>query len=460
MRKLILLLFLALPLFCHAQKAEQAILIADSLCKEKDYQQALDVINNALGQNNQSDSLYYYRGLIKTNYLGDHSNAFADFKKTIELNPKFTYGYYGLGKVNMELDRNDEAIAYFTQALDLDPDFVEAYYSIGLIHYNNGKGENKKEYKMALDFFNKAIKHDKDNLLTSTYTIIYLERSIANFYLEKYKNAATDLETYFSNSDNPDPEASYYAGFTYYYLKNYNLSLEYLGMYLYQDSLNTDALYCGALSSFNSGMYEETTYYLLKYLAQDSTNSDAYLLMAQATENIFSYEDGIVHAYKYYTKAASLGNQDAQKKLIKIKESFKPYSYSKYNIAFSLPPDWLCDGFSDDPSISQCNGILINGNNNINIAILNDSGNIDSPDLCGVWEHTFSSNGKTESFNTKYYPWECRIYSELWNETTTIVHTLKTKNINNVKIYIWANPESMELYKPFIDDFINSIHAK
>lgn len=58
--------------------------------------------------------------------------------KSVKINPKFAYGYFGLGKANLELNKLDESCNYFSKAVELNPDFFEANFNLGYAYYLMG----------------------------------------------------------------------------------------------------------------------------------------------------------------------------------------------------------------------------------------------------------------------------------------------------------------------------------
>jgi tetratricopeptide (TPR) repeat protein len=50
---------------------------------------------------------------------GDYTDAEAQFKKVLEINPDYLPCYYQLGQVNEKLNHTDIALSYYKQGVDL-----------------------------------------------------------------------------------------------------------------------------------------------------------------------------------------------------------------------------------------------------------------------------------------------------------------------------------------------------
>ncbi len=102
------------------------------------FDRALDAYERALGVDhdypivfNNRGSLYLSR-FFKGRDQGDLAKATADFRKAVELDPKYASAYNGLGVSLRQSGDNDGAIASWTKAVELKPDFGFALYNLGL----------------------------------------------------------------------------------------------------------------------------------------------------------------------------------------------------------------------------------------------------------------------------------------------------------------------------------------
>lgn len=75
-------------------------------------------LSNAIAQENDCAYLYYNRGCVYS-ACGEHDNAIADYTKAIELNPSFAEAYYNRGIANMKNSNRNEAIQDLGKAGEL-----------------------------------------------------------------------------------------------------------------------------------------------------------------------------------------------------------------------------------------------------------------------------------------------------------------------------------------------------
>jgi arylsulfatase A-like enzyme/Flp pilus assembly protein TadD len=102
------------------------------------YEEALDAYDRALGLDanypivfNNRGSLYLAR-FLKAQQPADLTLAVADFRKSVELDPKYASAWNGLGVASSQTGDMDGAIAAWTKAVELKPDFGFAQYNLGL----------------------------------------------------------------------------------------------------------------------------------------------------------------------------------------------------------------------------------------------------------------------------------------------------------------------------------------
>jgi tetratricopeptide (TPR) repeat protein len=79
------------------------------------------------------------------------------FLEAVELFPNSPLGYYGVGMVNEELGKLDEALKYYEEAIKQDHTFSEAYFSIALIL------EDQNDDKKAYDYYKKTVLYNPDH---------------------------------------------------------------------------------------------------------------------------------------------------------------------------------------------------------------------------------------------------------------------------------------------------------
>lgn len=127
--------------------------------------------------------IFVNRGNIYNNYFRDYEAAIADYNKTIEINPKFSWPYHNRAIAYGRLKRWDEAIADYGRAIDLDQNYASAYNGRAWSYCQIGKFEE------ALVDANRAVslKPNEANFLDT--------RAGAYASLKRYEEALADMNT-------------------------------------------------------------------------------------------------------------------------------------------------------------------------------------------------------------------------------------------------------------------------
>lgn len=87
-------------------------------------------------------------------YYGRHGNldrAVEEFKRAIELNPRYGDAYHNLGNTYQQMEKYDSALESFQKAIVFNPNLWQSYANIGAIYYQ------QKNYQKAEDSFRQAI---------------------------------------------------------------------------------------------------------------------------------------------------------------------------------------------------------------------------------------------------------------------------------------------------------------
>jgi tetratricopeptide (TPR) repeat protein len=430
----------------------------NGLCEQKKYDEALTLLNEAITNSPNSDSLYYYQGLVYTDYLKKQEEALISFKKSVEINPQFAYSYFGIGKANLELNRLDTAITALLNATKLKSDFIEAWLNLGYAYYLKGTSFSAEREK-ALLCYNRAIE------INPEYPDSYLKRGIVLYENNKYTEAQTDFDSYYVLMLDKVIDTLYYfyTGFTAYFLNDYQTAVDQLDIYLTMDSLDVDGLMLYGLACNNSGDFTKAIAPLTKVTEMDSTNSEAYNLLGLAWYN----SEDITRAYLYYKKAALLGNKEAAKQIKSVyTKKMQKVTNPALGLTFTLHPYWSCEELADTTQ-SFCSGVIINDTYlKLNIAVVkNDLLGSPTSEPCEILGHRFTTNGQFDSYASSSINWNRLITSETWNyegsEYPISVWILKQKISNNkLIVYIWGKPEDMKAYQIYIDEFLVSINLK
>lgn len=120
------------------KNAHDRYLAARLLAEQGKFQEALPLLQAALGMNPQDYHLHFLQGICH-DYLGQHADAIACYRACIALRPSFFGAYYNRGLSYLRLNAYKSAIADFDQVLKLKDDYTEAYVQRALAHQGMSK---------------------------------------------------------------------------------------------------------------------------------------------------------------------------------------------------------------------------------------------------------------------------------------------------------------------------------
>jgi tetratricopeptide (TPR) repeat protein len=116
---------------------------------------------SALAEN----STDYYSSGVEFFRSGNFTEAEKSFKKSLEINPYYTLGHYGLGRVYMlRKDKIGDSIKHLKTAVKLDPGFASGWFKLGLAELVSGK------YIDSLHSFSEAYGRDR-SMIEALYNI-------------------------------------------------------------------------------------------------------------------------------------------------------------------------------------------------------------------------------------------------------------------------------------------------
>ena len=161
--------------------ADKIIEEALSLLSRGESLDALELLNKAAELYSDNQFVFVNRGNIYNDYLRDYEAAIADYNKTIELNPKFSWSYMNRALVYGRLERWDEAIADYGRAIELDQNYADAYNGRAWSYCQIGK------FAEALVDANKALE------LKPNEANYFDTRADAFVGLKRYEEALADL---------------------------------------------------------------------------------------------------------------------------------------------------------------------------------------------------------------------------------------------------------------------------
>jgi cytochrome c-type biogenesis protein CcmH/NrfG len=144
----------------------------------------------------------YYLALTKLGlvYIGQQKfeNARDAFSRAVALNERSFTGWYGLGYADYSLNNADASIVAFQKALELEKNSVNTLFLLGIAH------RRVKNYEAAEKSLLQAKKLDNGKTPDINWNLALLYAH----NLKRYKDAATELETYLKNDPNvPNKDA-------------------------------------------------------------------------------------------------------------------------------------------------------------------------------------------------------------------------------------------------------------
>ncbi|GAB4538848.1 MAG: hypothetical protein Fur0020_07780 [Thermodesulfovibrionia bacterium] len=83
---------------------------------------------------------------------GEIKDAFIEFQKTINIDPKHKEALNSLGIISARFKKYDDAISYYNRAISLDPNYSEAMNNLGVVYLELEKWDDARRYfKMATE---------------------------------------------------------------------------------------------------------------------------------------------------------------------------------------------------------------------------------------------------------------------------------------------------------------------
>ncbi len=122
---------------------------------------------------------YYNRGSAYA-AAGRVTEAFADYDKTLELDPKYASAYFNRGNLHLNLNQFNEALENYNATINLKPKHAKAYGNRGLILAKTGR------YNESLNDFDRAIQLDPE------HAYYYSNRANVHLILARQKEAQDD----------------------------------------------------------------------------------------------------------------------------------------------------------------------------------------------------------------------------------------------------------------------------
>ena len=119
-----------------------------SLFNKKKFDEVLRFSNQLLNIFPNSILLRNIQGVVYTE-LKNYKLAKDLFIKVVNLNPKYTDGYYNLANIYSKLDEEEKAIENYNKVIELDKNYFKAHNNLGNIYRRKGLNKKAIEYYVS-----------------------------------------------------------------------------------------------------------------------------------------------------------------------------------------------------------------------------------------------------------------------------------------------------------------------
>ena len=98
--------------------------LADCHFRERKYEEAISCYTKQIS--NREHPYYYLSRGLAYGRMEDYDHEMADYKKAIEMDPKYAYAHNNMGVLLYDLNRPEEALPYLEEAATLEPSMLSA----------------------------------------------------------------------------------------------------------------------------------------------------------------------------------------------------------------------------------------------------------------------------------------------------------------------------------------------
>ncbi len=177
------------------------------------------------------DAVSYYNQGIKLKESNQISEALAQFRKAIALNPKYSDALYQAGWCQNDLKEYSSAITYLQKARQFGPAMAKLFFELGYAFEKTGKTDS------ALHYYGKCLE------MNPGYSLAYKQLGTMAYMKDDYNAAITNYTKYEENAKAESKDYMYWyrKGFSYNALKDYaNANTALLkSLALNKENLNT-----------------------------------------------------------------------------------------------------------------------------------------------------------------------------------------------------------------------------
>jgi TonB family protein len=123
------------------------------------YEEAIKELKEAIRINPKSADAHY-KLAVAYSYRKHYPEAIETFEKTVQIDPDYwnnDAAYFGLGLVNLQIGRYEEAISALNESIKLSPAVIDSHIGLGIAHFMLGN------YKEAVSPFKKVLEINEKN---------------------------------------------------------------------------------------------------------------------------------------------------------------------------------------------------------------------------------------------------------------------------------------------------------
>lgn len=265
----------------------------------------------------------------KTEYeRKNYENAIKHFRRSVEINPQYKFGWFNLGNCLDNLGRTDEALEAYKRALDVDPNYRDAANYVGLMYFI------KKEYRESAKYFERVTELDPD------YQTGYFNAGDAYFQLnENQKALPLFLQSLELNPE--DMNANNKVGLIYFDIKDYESAIKHFKRAAELDPDYQFAHYNIGDSYYQMDEYDKAIPHLRRALELDPN----YLKANNKIGLVYFQKSDYKTAAEYFKRASE---NDPNYKFAHYNTGDSYYQLKDYNAAIpflkraiELDPDYL-----------------------------------------------------------------------------------------------------------------------
>lgn len=122
-------------------RVEEYSMLSDIYIQTKDYDKALQAINNALALSPNDYPLLYKKGNAEL-YLDRPEDAYRSYAAMQRLKSRSQEAFFGMARADIMMDKKEEARELITQAQNADPSNYLTYCRVGELYEDMGEDEN------------------------------------------------------------------------------------------------------------------------------------------------------------------------------------------------------------------------------------------------------------------------------------------------------------------------------